>query len=253
MIPAARCTTATFAFVWLHEPVPGCHSLAAADAPFIVSHLSSIARAWGRLCVAGLATMLLAAPAYAQHPQAIVDRAEADFAAGRIAEAVAGFDRLAALDPEAAPWMWQRGIGLYYLGRFDACAAQFAAYQAVNPGDLESAVWHLACAARLQSLDAARLTMFPPGRDGRVMRAEIYQMFAGRLPPSVVIDRAGFIADVALFYAHFYAGLYAEVSGDAAAAASHLREAASDRYADIGGFMNAVARVHWARVAGGTP
>jgi lipoprotein NlpI len=217
-----------------------------------VLHLSSLVRAAGRLGIAGLATVLLAVPVQGQHPQAIVDRAEEDFASGRIAEAVAGFDRLAALDPEAAPWMWQRGIALYYLGRFDACAAQFAAYQGVNPGDLESAVWHVACTARLRSLEEARVTMFPPGRDGRVMRAEIYQMFAGRLLSSAVIDRAGFIADVALFYAHFYAGLYAEISGDGTAAARHLREAASDRFADVGGFMNAVARVHWARVSRGS-
>ena len=93
--------------------------------------------------------------------------------------------------------------------------------------------------------------MFPPGRDGRVMRAEVYQMFAGRLPPSVVLERAGLVADVALFYAHFYAGLFAEVSGDAAAAATHIRQAASDRFADVGGFMNVVAHVHWAQLSSG--
>lgn len=201
-----------------------------------------------RFAGACLTGILLAAPAAAQHPQAIVDRAEEDFAAGRISEAAAGFDRLAALDPEAAPWMWQRGITLYYLGRFEECAAQFAAYQGVNPGDLESAVWHVACVARWRSLDEARTAMFPAGRDNRVMRAEIYQMFAGRLPPSAVVDRAGFIADVALFYAHFYAGLLAEISGDEEAAGRHLRIAASERFRDMGGFMNAVARVHWARV-----
>ena len=195
-------------------------------------------------CLTGL---LLALPAQAQHPQAIVDRAEDDFAAGRIAESVAGFDRLAALDPEAAAWMWQRGIGLYYLGRFEECAAQFASYQGVNPGDLESAVWHTACVARQRSLDEARATMFPPGRDNRVMRAEIYQMFAGRLPASAVVERAGFIADVALFYAHFYAGLFGEVSGDEETAIRHLQLAASGRYRQVGGFMNVVAQVHWAQ------
>jgi lipoprotein NlpI len=198
-----------------------------------------------------LATCLvatLAGPVRAQHPQSFVDQAEEDFAAGRLEASVAGFDRLAVRDPEAAPWMWQRGIVLYYLGRFDACAEQFANYQRVNPGDLESAVWHVACVARARSLDEAREAMFPPGRDNRVMRAEIYQMFAGRLPVAAVVGRAAFIADVASFYAHFYAGLFAEVSGDVDAAAVHLREAASDRYADMGGFMNTVARVHWARM-----
>jgi tetratricopeptide (TPR) repeat protein len=195
-----------------------------------------------------VAVVLIVIPLRAQHPQAIVDLAEEDFAAGRLAESVAGFDRLVALDPQAAPWLWQRGIALYNLGRFDDCAAQFADYQGVNPGDAESAVWHVACLARAGSLEAARERMFPPGRDGRVMRAEIYEMFAGRLPPAAVVDRAGFIADVALFYAHFYAGLYAEVRGAPDTAVGHLRIAASDRFADIGGFMNAAARVHLARL-----
>lgn len=203
-------------------------------------------RCW--FVVAWLTGLLVAVPAVGQHPQALVDQAEADFAAGRLPEAVAGFDQLAGRDPGAAPWMWQRGIALYYLGRFEDCAAQFAAYQTVNPGDLESAVWHTACVARDQSMEAAQTGMFPPGRDPRVMRAEIYEMFAGRLPPAAVIDRAGFIGDVAPFYAHFYAALLAEVSGDPARAADHLEIAASDRFDGVVGFMHVVARVHRARL-----
>jgi tetratricopeptide (TPR) repeat protein len=199
------------------------------------------------MAVACLTAVLLAGPALAQHPQAIVDRAEEDFAAGRMAEAVAGFDRLAALDPSALPWMWQRGVALYSLGRFEACATQFADYQRVNPGDLESAVWHVACNARRLSLEEAQKLMFPPGRDNRVMRPEIYEMFAGRLPPAAVVARAGVIADVALFYAHFYAGLFADINGDQEAAFRHLRIAASERYRETGGFMNVVAQVHWAQ------
>lgn len=186
--------------------------------------------------------------ARAQHPQAFIDRAEEAFEAGRLEESVAAFDGLVALDPEAAPWMWQRGVALYYLGRFEACAEQFAAYQRVNAADLESAVWHTACVARWQSIDAARATMFPPGRDPRVMRAEVYEMFAGRLSPGAVLNRAGFISDVAVFYARFYAGLYAEVTGDDAAARDHMRIAASDAYREHGGFMNVVARYHWAQL-----
>lgn len=201
-----------------------------------------------RAAIVGLAALLLSVPAFAQHPQAIVDRAEDDFAAGRMAEAVAGFDRLAALDPLAAPWMWQRGIALFYLGQFEACATQFAAYQGVNPGDLESAVWHVACNARRLTLEQAQKGMFAPGRDNRVMRPEIYEMFAGRLSPAAVVGRAGFIADVALFYAHFYAGLFADVSGDDESAFRHLRLAASERFSETGGFMNVVAQVHWAQL-----
>jgi hypothetical protein len=188
-------------------------------------------------------TGMLGTPALAQHPQAIVDRAEADFAAGRIAESVAGFDRLAALDPAAAPWMWQRGIGLYLLGRFDECTAQFVAYRGVNPADIESAVWQFACVAAGRSVDEARAVLATAGPDPRVMRAEILEMFRGRLAPGVVVGRAAFIAEEALFLAHFYAGLYSEATGDAEAAAAHFASAGSPRFEGMGGFMNVVARV----------
>src|SRR5438309_200379 len=60
----------------------------------------------------------------AGRPQAIFDRAVADFRSGRIAESVAGFDALAKLVPDDAPQLWQRGIALYYLGRYQDCRAQ---------------------------------------------------------------------------------------------------------------------------------
>lgn len=187
-------------------------------------------------------------PAAAQHPQAIVDRAEADFVDGRLDESVAGFDRLAALDPAAAPWMWQRGIALYLLGRFDECTAQFVAYREVNPADAESAVWHFACVAQARSADDARAVLAVVGPDRRAMRAEILEMFRGRLAPGAVIGRAAFLAEEALLVARYYAGLYAEATGDDEAAAVHLAAAASDRFDGMGGFMHDVARVHWARV-----
>lgn len=190
------------------------------------------------------------APVPVQAPQDYVDRGEAAFADGRLEDAVAAFDRVALLDPEAAPWLWQRGIARYYLGQYEACADQFAAYKRANPADLESAVWHAACVARLRSLEVAESTMLPPGRDNRVMRAEVYEMFAGRLSPAAVVGRAHLIGDVALFHAHFYVGLYAEVAGDREAAAEHLRTAASERFADLTGFMNVVARHHWLQISG---
>jgi lipoprotein NlpI len=196
-------------------------------------------------CLTGL---MLSAPAQAQHPQAIVDQAEADFATGRIAESVAGFDRLARLDPPSAPWMWQRGIGLYYLGRYGECADQFAAYHGVNQDDVESTVWHFACIARRESAAQARASMFSPGADRRVMRPEILEMFRGRIAPADVVAYANVVAEGAQFYAHFYAGLFHEVTGDPSSAARHMEIAASDRYREFGGFMNAVARQHWARL-----
>jgi len=46
------------------------------------------------------------------------------------------------------------------------------------------------------------------------------------------------------FYAHLYIGLYSEALGRKDVALAHIKEAASDRFASVGGYMHMVARVH---------
>ena len=46
------------------------------------------------------------------------------------------------------------------------------------------------------------------------------------------------------FYAHLYIGLYSEALGRKDLELKHIKEAASDRYASVGGYMHMVARVH---------
>jgi lipoprotein NlpI len=190
------------------------------------------------------ASLILSAPvSSSQTPQALVDRAEADFSAGRIAESVAGFDRLIVLVPSTAPILWQRGIGLYFLGRYDECAAQFASYYSVNPTDIENAAWHFLCVARGQSPERARAGLLHAGPDPRIMRTEIYEMLRGRLTPADLAAAAASVP-VAQFYAHLYAGLYFEALGDRRSALAETTLAASDQFRSEGGFMNVVARVH---------
>ena len=71
-----------------------------------------------------------------QSPQALLDRAVAEFSKGRITESVAAFDELARLAPREAPYLWQRGIALYYAGRYQDCRAQFESHRTVNPNDV---------------------------------------------------------------------------------------------------------------------
>ncbi len=179
----------------------------------------------------------------AQSPMAVLDRAIADFRAGRIADAVTGFDRVVALQPDAAPQLWQRGIALYYAGRFDACRRQFESHRTVNPADVENAAWHFLCVAKAESVAAARAKMLPVGPDGRVPMHEIDQMFRGRIGPKVVLAAATG-SPAAEFYAHLYVGLYLEATGDAERSLAELRVAASAQYATVGGYMHDVARVH---------
>ena len=116
---------------------------------------------------AALAALVAAGCADAQSAGQIMRQAEADFLAGRIEESVAGFDQVARARPDAAPQFWQRGIALYYAGRYDDCRRQFEDHRVVNPNDVENAAWHFLCVARGESPEAALEALLPVGRDRR--------------------------------------------------------------------------------------
>ena len=179
----------------------------------------------------------------AQQPQALLERAVADFESGRIAESAAGFDALVKLLPSAAPQLWQRGITLYYAGRYADCRAQFELHRTVNPADVENAAWHFLCIARAESAVQARAALLPVGPDSRVPMRQIYEMFRGTLSPEQVLQAAG-SQPAAQFYAQLYAGLYFEALRNDRRALEHITAAAADRYADAGGYMHTVAKVH---------
>ncbi len=189
-----------------------------------------------------LAIAAAARPA-AQDPQEVFDRALADFQSGRLDASVAGFDAVARLAPAYAPQLWQRGIALYYVGRYEECRRQFESHRTVNPNDVENAAWHFLCVARAESPEQARAALLPVGPDPRVPMRQIYEMFRGTLSPYSVLTAAGSVPS-GQFYAHLYLGLYFEAIGNEDRAHEHIAVAAADRYAAVGGYMHAVARVH---------
>jgi lipoprotein NlpI len=180
--------------------------------------------------------------AQAEQPRDVFDQAVSDFRAGRIEESVAGFDRLVKLAPSALPQLWQRGIALYYAGRFKDCRAQFESHRTVNPNDVENAAWHFLCVARAESPAKAKVALLPVGPDSRVPMSQIYQMFRGELTVEQVL-KAGSAQLEGQFYAELYSGLYMEALGNSDGALKHIRNAAADRYSGSG-YMHDVARVH---------
>ncbi|HVQ13975.1 MAG TPA: hypothetical protein VMS40_10300 [Vicinamibacterales bacterium] len=194
------------------------------------------------LSIASLAAM---APQQrsADNPSDILDRAIDDFLAGRVKESVTGFDRVAALAPQAAPQLWQRGIALYYVGRYDDCRKQFESHRTVNPNDVENPAWHFLCVAHLESPVKARAALLPVGPDQRSPMREVYEMFKGTMTPEAVL-MAGGQSTSARFFAELYVGLYYEAIGNKAAGVTHLKTAASEQYAAAGGYMHRVATLH---------
>jgi lipoprotein NlpI len=187
--------------------------------------------------------------AQSQSPRALLERAVDAFSRGRIAESVTAFDELARVAPAEAPHLWQRGIALYYAGRYTDCRAQFESHRHVNPDDVENAAWHFLCVARADSPQAARTALLPVGPDPRLPMRQVYELFRGTATPDAVVAAAG-SRPQARFYAHLYIGLHAEAIGDHARAREHIALAAQPAFADAGGYMHMVAAVHQARLTG---
>ena len=189
------------------------------------------------------AIVTLAAQRGSDNPRAILDQAIDDFLAGRLSASVAGFDRVAALAPQAAPQLWQRGIALYYAGRYQDCRAQFESHRTVNPNDVENPAWHFMCVAKAESPAKARAALLPVGPDQRSPMREIYEMFRGAMTPEAILATGGTDSS-ARFFAELYVGLYYDAIGDRSRATQHLRNAAAKNYAPAGGYMHRVAELH---------
>ncbi len=179
------------------------------------------------------------------------ERAQLRFRLGRVEESVVDFDKAVELAPRMLPQNWQRGIALYYVGRFADGRKQFEVHQTVNPQDVENAAWHFLCMAREKGITNARSQLIQVERDGRIPMKEIQQLFAGKATPKDVLRVAAIAEDDAdrrdqQFYAHLYLGLYFEAIGSPKERDEHIREAA--RLSDPDNYMGVVARVHAERL-----
>lgn len=170
------------------------------------------------------------------------------FRLGKFAESLADFDAYIQRSPGSAPHHWQRGIVCYYLGKFDAGLKQFESHQTVNPRDVENAVWHFLCNARINGVERARADFIKINGDRRVPMAEIHALFAGTGSEEKVLAAAKAGVPSAaelhqqLFYAHLYLGLYYQALGDAKKTREHIEKSAKD-FAENHA-MGDVARVH---------
>lgn len=176
-------------------------------------------------------------------PDELMARADVALLAGRVDEAVKAFDAVVAARPAQAPYLWQRGIALFYAGRYKDCRLQFESHRQVNPDDVENAAWHFLCAAHDTSFAAARKALLPVGPDLRSPMREVYEMLRGTLTPEDVLD-AGKSSRSGRFYGALYVALFYDAQGDRARARSYMDTAAREEFSRTGGYMHAVAVLH---------
>ena len=171
------------------------------------------------------------------------------FKDNKVEESVEAFDDVIKAQPGARPYLWQRGLSLFYADRFQDGAEQFSADVAVNPNDTEEFIWHLLCRARVDgSLERARKSMLSVGDDRRPVMRAAKELFEGSesevallqylLPNSSSKDE---------FYANLYLGLYREALGDKDSAKTLMRAAVGGKYKSSGDYMYDLARVHMLR------
>jgi lipoprotein NlpI len=183
---------------------------------------------------------------FAQAPFDSQRQGEEAFRKGQFAESVAAFDKVIAALPEQAPQHWQRGISLYYAGRFADCKAQFELHRTVNPEDFENAAWHMLCAARLEGFAAAQKKLIPIHDDTRLPMRELHALWKGEGSAERVLQAAGNTRS-GIFYGNLYLALFEEARGKREASKAYAKRAAELAPQD---YMGDVARIHWQMLSG---
>lgn len=183
--------------------------------------------------------------------QAALACGEALYRVGLVEESLTAFDRVITLEPRQKPYLWQRGIALYDLGKFDLSREQFEVHRQVNGNDVENATWHYLCVAALENADRAREKMLPAPGDPRVPMEQVYELYSGRAKPEDVYAAADAVPSTsplgrtARFYAALYVGLWHHAAGRKEEARSALQRSLESR---AGGYMYDVARVRLDRM-----
>lgn len=168
------------------------------------------------------------------------------FSEGRVEDSVKLFDQaVEAGYPKAL--LWQRGLSLYYVDRFNDGAAQFRNDVEMNPADTEESIWAMLCEARLLGFDAARRNMLAVGRDQRPVMRTVYNMFRGddEADAKTTLERSASSGGSDEFYASLYLGLLAEAKNDTAESTRWIGRAVASGYAQSSGdYMADLARIH---------
>ncbi|GAQ86621.1 hypothetical protein KFL_003000140 [Klebsormidium nitens] len=168
------------------------------------------------------------------------------FVKGDVAGSLAEFDRALQLDSSMRPYLWQRGLSLYYLKEFEEGAKQFRDDVAVNPNDTEESIWCYLCEAQLYGPEEARKRFLKVGVDSRpVLRAaqEVFQTGRGveKLEEMARADPNGHQG----FYANLYIALFHESEKDADEAQRAMIRAVKTVYGTKSGdYMAKLAAVH---------
>ena len=174
----------------------------------------------------------------------LVDQGLKDFRNGDVKHSLQLFDEAILLKPSIKPYLWQRGISLYYDNQFKQCSQQFHNDLLVNPADTEEIIWGALCdSGRGSNINddddhtlgriQANMNAFS-SLDRRPVMRVVYDVFRGTrgvqslLSPSSSSSSTPSSSEY--FYSQLYSGLYYEYIHDSKESLQHINQAADSSY-----------------------
>ena len=119
-----------------------------------------------------------------------MDEARSISRQAQIDQSLADFDAMLKIEPKAYPSLWMRGIALYYAGKYEEGAKQFAACNKESPSDVEDAFWNWMCNAKAQSPAKATAQVLPVANDSRIPMMALHSLISGKSKPQDIVAAA---------------------------------------------------------------
>ncbi len=163
------------------------------------------------------------------------------FKLNRLISSLQDFNQAEKLNPQLTPYLWQRGLTYFYLGKYAQGARQFELDLSIQSQDIEETLWYFLCLAQLEGVDVAKECLLSVKYDPRLIIRQIYQFFAGQCNLSTVLKIAQEEGLRGLFYGNLYIGLYYEAYGNYERSQFHIQEAIKHKTND---YMWHLACVH---------
>jgi tetratricopeptide (TPR) repeat protein len=176
-----------------------------------------------------------------------------EFQRGNIEESIKDFDNVISVDSRYKPFLWQRGLSLYFAQRYDECASQFRGDVIVNPQDSEESIWTVMCESKFLAggfAQAQKAMPILPAPDRRPIMRAAYQLFStssGTNSEQLLkaLLTAGDLSGKNsgdFFYSRLYAGLYSEAIDEPTKALEYYQQAVDCKYGRTSGdYMTSVA------------
>lgn len=139
-----------------------------------------------------------------------ISRGMVYFKLARLTSSLQDFNQAEKLNPQLTPYLWQRGLTYYYLGKYAQGARQFELDLSVQSQDLEETLWYYLCLAQLENASEIRDCLLKVRDDPRPIMGQVYQFYGGKCSLEQLLAMGKKEGLIGLFYSNLYLGLYYE-------------------------------------------